>query len=655
MSKLDVNVINTIKMLSIDMIKEAGSGDSGISLSFANVFYNLFLNHLNFQSKNPHWINRDRIILNNRYLPIYYSTLHMFGYDISLDNLKEYKKLNSVTQGFPDSKNIGIEIGSITNGDVISSSVGISIGERYINSLIKSKNEKCNLINFHTYCFCTMDDLMSGLGYESLSFLAKEKLNKLIIICNDDGIGRDSSTKETYPENLIDKFISLNFNYIEVKNGHNSSAINDAIEEAKESKRPSIIMISTKYAKDSIRENTNDFFNVPLEDDDINNLSTKYKINLPILDTSEYQLELSKIVNKRLEKYISNWNKLNDQCKKIDNINEIIEFLENKNIKLDFSSNNFKLGDNYNEELLIGNSKMFNIFSSKSPFVLSLSNDNFIYTKCNINKSDIMSKDNKLGRNILCGTRTNAMGGIANGLSSLGFKVFVSAPLIDSNILLNQIRFSSMFNYRTNYIFINDSVTNSYENIGINSYNEINILRLIPNLLVFRPCDINEIIGVYEILANYNNPSVLIIGNEKIPKLDGTNPKFVVAGAYRIKRERGEATGTLIATGSEVKLALEISEELLPYGIDLRVVSMPSKELFERQNDRYKFSLIPKELKTFVIEFGETKLWNNYVLDNDYVFGLKNYSNGGTKYELLNYNGLTKDNIKAKIIELLKN
>jgi len=654
MSKLDVNIENSIKLLGVEMIKESGSGDSGITLSMSSVFYNLYLNHLNFDKNNPNWINRDRVIVNNRYLPLMYSTLHMFGYETTLDDLKEYKKLNSKIIGCSNPNVSGIEIGSLYNGDVLSSAVGIALGERYIRSLIDVEKAKCKLIDFHTYAICTIDDLMSGLGYESLSFAAKEKLNKLIILCNKDYIGKDSSTKETYTENLVDRFISLNFNIIEVKNGHNDGAINDAIDEAKDSKKPTIIIFSTKYAKDSLREGSNELYNIPLSDEDINNLAIKYKLSYPINDTLEYRNEIEKVVSKRMSKVINKWNEIKNENINDLKIKEIVEFLETKNIKIDFSSNNFKLNDNYNEELKLGNNKIFNMFASKSPFILSGSNDNFIYTKCNISTSLIMSNENRIGRNILFGGRTQAMGGIANGLASLGFKIFVSAPLIDSSILHNSVKFSSLYQLPVNYIFTNDSFINNYENNGIMAYSELNNLRLIPNLLTFRPCDINEIIGIYEIISNYKKTVAMVLGSEKTPKFVGTNPKYVVAGAYRVRREKGEANATIIATGTEVKLALEIAEELFPYGIDLRVVSMPSRELFESQNDRYKFSLILGELKTFVIEFGETKLWEKYATDEEYIFGIKNYNFSGTKTELLNYYNLTKDNIKAKIIELMK-
>jgi len=654
MSKFDTNVINNIKMLSLDMIKEAGSGNAKVALSMSQIFYNLFLNHLEFKSNNPNWINRDRIIVNNKFLPIMYSTLHMFGNDISLDSLKEYKKFNSITNGFANPATTGIDIGSIANGDVISSSVGISLGERYLEALVKEENPKCELINFHTYCVCTMDDLMSGIAYESLSFASTEKLNKLIILCNKDDIGRDSSTKETYNENLIDRFIALDFNIIEVKNGHKDGEIDDAIDEAKSSKKPSIIIFNTKYGKDSLNEGSNERYNLPLTNEDINNLCLKYNINLPINNTEELKIELQKIIDKRLNKSISKWDEIKNESVNNLKLKEIIDFLETKTIKIDFNSDNFKLNDNYNEELILGNSKMFNIFASKSPFILSGSNDNFIYTKTNISKSDIMSKENKIGRNILFGGRTLAMGGIANGLASLGLKMFVGAPLVDSTQLKLQIKFSSLFNYPVNYIFTQDSFTNSHEYLGIPLVDEINSLRLLPNTLVFRPCDIHEIIGVYEILSNYKKSSVVILHSDRTPKLLGTNPKYIVAGAYRIRREMDIPSATLIATGSEVSLALDIANELSQYGIDLRVISMPCRELFENQNDRYKYGLIPKELKTFVLEFGDTLLWNKYATDEEYIFGINKFSTSGTKVELLNYYKLNKDNIKTRIIEILK-
>lgn len=653
MSKLDNNIINNIKMLSLDMIKEAGSGDVGLSLSSSSVFYNLFMNHLKFSQKNPNWINRDRVIVSNRFLPVMYSTLHLFGYNISLDNLREFKKLNSNTLGFSSNTTEGIEINSQMTGDVITSSVGIALGKRYLDSLIKIENPKNNLINFHTYCICTYSDIMSGNAYEALSFANKEKLNNLIIVVIKDDITKDSLAKDVYKEDLEERFEQFNFEVISAK-GHNLNDIDGAFEEAKASKCPSIVIINTLYGKDSSRESSNNFYNIPLTNDEMNEFREKYKISEAFNVNQECYEGINRHISKRLDKAIAKWeenkaNSINDI-----KIKNIIDFLENKNIKIDFNVENIKINDNYEEELYLGNNKIFNILASKSPFILNASDDNYYYTKCIINKSDIMSKENPTGRNILFGGRTLALGGVINGLASLGFKMFVSTPLINSNVLRPYIRFSTQNNLPVNYIFTQDTFTNTYEDTGLACIDEINSLRIIPNLITFRPADINEIIGVYNIISNYKKTTATIIGSEKIKKLTGTNHKYVVAGAYRARRERGEANGILIATGAEVSLALKVAEELFPYGIDLRVITMPSQELFELQNDRYKYSLLPKELKTFILEFGNNSMWHKYATADEYILGINKYSTSGTKEELLKYHKLDVDTIKTKIIEIMK-
>lgn len=653
MSKFYNNVVNNIKMLSLDMIKEAGSGDVGIALSSSSVFFTLFMKHLVFDVKNPNWINRDRVVISNRFLPIMYSTLHMFGYNLSIDNLKEYKKLNSMTLGYASMDSTGIEIGSIDRGDVIASSVGIALGERYLESLIKIEKPKCKLIDFKTYCICTLEDIMNGISYESLSFISKERLNKLVLIVIKDEVCKDCNAKEVYKENLDDRFDALGFDVIEVK-GNSINIIDEAIDDANVSKKPTVIIINTIYGKDSSRENSNVSYNKPLNNQEMNDLREKCKNDLPFQVNEEYYEEIKKQINKRINKDLSKWQKEKEECIQDLKLKEIIDFLENKDVKVEFKPENIKLNDNYEEELVLGHNKIFNIFASKSPFILNCSDDNFIYTKSNIIKSDNMNSNNPTGRNILFGGRTSAMGGIANGLACLGFKVFVSTPLINSNILRSSIKFSASNNLPVHYIFTQDTFINTYENSGYGCVDEINSLRLIPNLINFRPADINEIIGVYSILANYKKSSAIIVGDEKVKKLIGTNYKYVVAGAYRVRRERGEANGILIATGTEVALAIKIAEELLPYGIDFRVVTMPSQELFKMQNNRYKYSLLPKELKTFVLEFGSSSMWHKFATDEEYIIGINDYTKSGTKEELLNYYNLNMDAIKARIIELMK-
>lgn len=652
MSKLDKNVINNIRLSSINMINSIGKGDARICLNTAPIFYLLYLNHLNFNQKDPNWINRDRLIVSNKLLPVLYATMYSFGFDISNEDLKEYNRFNAKLTGYNNPANKLTEIGSLTNFDVISSSVGINLGIRYLSALIKKEIPNSNLLNSYTYCICNIEDLMTGLAYESLSFAANQGLNKLIILCNHNNLLFDSTFSDIDIENLQDRFAALNINIINIKKGDNIMNIDDAIDEAKANKKKiNIVIFNTNYGKD-LDEDINRLDNKPLSNEDIAKLKKKYKIT----DLNKDDLkELNSIVNKRMNKYLNKWNSLYESAILNKKVFEIIDLMKNKNVKINFDSNNYQINDEYNEELINGNSKIFNLFATKSPFILSLCNDNYLNTLTKINKSENMNKDNVLGRNILFGNRTLAMGGVAVSLASLGFKVFISTPLVNSISLLPFINLSSFFNYPVYYIFTQNSFLNANDYNNISPYNEINTLRIIPNLITIRPADINEIIGSYELFSNYNQSCALIIGSQKIPKLKQSNPKYLKAGAYPVKKEINDANGIIIATGEEVTLALSVSKELLSYGIDLRVISMPCEKLFSTQSDRYKYGLLRKELKTFVIEYGDKSFWLKYVKDEDYIFGLNNYPLPGNKEELTQYYKLNKDAIKVKIIELMKN
>lgn len=653
MSKIDNSIINNIKLLGLDMIREAGSGDTGLVLGAAPVFYSLYMNFLRFNPNDANYINRDRVIVNNRLLPLMYATNHLFNKDISIDCLKEYKKLSSVTSGYAKINTPGVEMGSITNGDVIATSLGVALGERYLESLIKIEDEKCKLLNFKTICICTEEDLMNGLSYEAMSFASIQNLRNLVFIVLKSDIARDSSVKETYNEDLIDRFANLNFDLEEV-NGNNLSSLEGALEDAMLSKRTSVVIVKMTYGKDSTRENSNKKYNRPLKDEEMATLREKYGFSEPFEVKKESRDEIKKSLEKRLNKDLSKWQSIRSEALQDLKLKEIIKLLETGELTINFNPENLKVNENYEEELCVSNNKIFNLFTKKSPFILSGSNDNFYYTLSSITTSDIMSKSNPTGRNILFGGRTMAMGFIAAGLSSLGLKIFISSPLTDASILNPAIKLCAMNNLRVNFIFTKDTFLNTYEDMGNNAIAELNSLRLIPDLINFRPADIDEVIGVYDIIKNYNRPTTITIGGEKVKKMRGTNYKYVIAGGYRVKKERDMLNAIIIATGSEVNLALKIAEELEPYGIDFRVISMPCTETYDMQKEKYQSMLLPKGVKTFVIEFGSTGYWNKYATSDEYILGVNKFGMSGTRAELLSYYNLTKDAIKAKIVELLK-
>lgn len=556
MAKINEQIINNIKR----NLNESDEINTNVF-----VLFELLLNHINYKP-NESWINSDRLIISNKYKIV----------------------LNEMNKYF--SKKMDVESAMI--GDVLGTATGIALGERYLSNLVKESNPKLDLISFNTFCVCDSDDLLSGCAYESLSFAGFQKLNKLIILCqiNEDEKRNNSN------ENLLDRFMGIDFEVIEVKNILSSSTLANAIEEAKNSKKPTIIIYKTKKMK--VKELEGEI----------------------VLDSVKEHI--AKVTEKRLNKKIAKWEETKNNAGS-QSIEEIIKLLENKKTSVEFQSSNFKLGDNYNESLKVSGQKMFNILAKKSKFILSIFND--LNSVCKINNTEIMNKNNPVARNIYVGSRNNSIGYIANGLASLGFKVFLSSKLTNSTFFLPAIKQSINYKYPVTYIF---------EGSG----EDMDIFRNIPNLITFRPADINEIIGTYEIVNNLEHSTVIVLNDAIIKKIELTNPRYVLAGAYRVLKESEQLHGTIIATGSEVSLALEVAKELLNYGVNLRVTSMPSKKLFYRQSEKYRNSLIPKTLPIFVIEFGNT-IWREFT-NEEYIFSNKTIN--------------TKENIIEKIIELLK-
>ncbi len=644
MNKFDTNVINNLKMLSLDMIANGKSGNSSLCLKSAPILYTIMMKHLNFDNQNADFINRDRLIVSNDLLPLMYAGINLFTEDISLESLKDYQKLGSSCSSYAQSSTKRIEVGSNASGDVLATSAGIALGERYIEELIKLENPKCDLINYHTFCLCKEEDLLSGIGLETLEYVRCENLNKLIYV-----VIEDNNTKSNL-HHKIDDLLSLEGFNAETLNNTNLSAIDGALEDAKISKKPTILIIKDN-TKEYVREENKLY--MPYSMDELNTMRTEFGIENPFDVPTTLYTEIKNALNKRLDKFLNKWQSVYEENLSDIKIKNIIDFLKNKTFKINFNAENIKINANYDEELLISNNKIFNLMASKSPFILNVSDGNFNNTKCLIKTANFMSKEDKSARNIDFGSKTLAMGGISLGLASLGFKVFVSTPLVNVNKIFDLIKLSTQNNYDVNFIFTQDNFID--RNYGACAVSEINLLRLIPNLITIKPADIDEVVGSYEILSNLRKTAVLVMDNEKMPKLLGTNPKYVMAGAYRILKEQERLDAIIVSSGPEVKYALKVAEDLRQYNFDIRVVVMPSWELFSIQTERYQNILLPKEIKTFTLEFSNTLLWQVYASGKEYALGLNTYPKEGTKAELLNEYNLDLDAIKTKIIEILKN
>ncbi len=659
MNQNDIKAVNELKMLSIDMINRAGGGYPGIALGMAPVMYTLFTRVLNVDPKNPNFMNRDRVILSSSHIaPLYYAMLHIAGYPISKEDLMNYRRCGSNTPGLPELNNsLGVDATTSYAGDGVGESVGIALAKRYINALITEEDNKVNLLDFTTYCFLSDADIMSGTSEESFSFASAQKLNDLVFLYDANLMTSEGSTTGVLNEDIEKKFLAKGFYVDTLKDATNIKEIGRAILAAKNSKKPAIILFRTVIGKDSFNEGKNIMHSGTLSLDDSNNLRRKYNLFLPPFEISkDTVLHVENMRAPRMEKVYSKWqihyNRLKDIAN--PNIENILSLLETNKTTIDFHAENYKINEGYRESLLESNFKVMNLIAPRSNLFLGGSAGLGLTCQTLIGGSDYMSDMTPKGRNIRFGVRERAMAYILNGMSLMGLRVFGSTNACFLDEMKSGIRMSAIMNLPVTYIFTHDSLYNGEESSARIPVEQITSLRVTPNILVFRPADITELLGCWEMILKMAKPSALFISKNSIPKLPGSSSNEIAKGAYIIKKEQQKLDGILIATGSEVVSAMQISYDLYSRGLDIRVVSMPSVELFKSMGNEYENLILPKNVKTIVLEASSSFAWCRYATSDDYIIGIDDYVYPGFPLEVVQKMNYDYDSLKLKVESLLK-
>lgn len=658
MSKIDTNVINSIKILGLDMIDKAKSGHPGIVLGAAPTLYALYKDHLNVIPSKPNWINRDRFVMSAGHgSALLYSVLYHAGFDIEKEELRQFRSLNSITPGHPEYRvTPGVDVSTGPLGQGIGMAVGMALAEKYLRSIAGCEEKDCNLIDYYTYCLCGDGDLMEGVSYEALSFASTQNLNKLILLYDANHISLDEKTDATFIEDIEIRFEALDFDIYTVKNGNSYEEITSAIHKAKKSERPSIIIINTTIGKDSLLEDTNKVHGKPLTKEDLLQIKQKLKIETESFNVdnsllNHFQSTINTRVGKKYIKWQESYNRIKEQ--KNAGLHAMINLLEKNEFSIDFDDTKFKISAEYEEELRESNAKIMNFISPKNPFFLGGSADLSSSCKTNLVKSTMQSDENPVGKNIYFGVREHAMGAILNGMALSNLKVFGSTFLAFSDYLKPAIRMSALMNLPVTYIFTHDSIYVGEDGPTHEPIEQLSMLRTIPDFTTFRPADINEIMGSWEYILKNNCPTALVISKEKRKRNKNTNAKYVKYGAYMVRKEKYHLDGIIIATGTELQMALNIAKELYTKGLDIRVVSMPSMELFLKQNPKYEEQLLPKEVPTFAIEAGSGIIWNRFVTNPDYIFGVDKFGRSGKKEEVAKYMKFDEQLIMEKIANYL--
>ena len=648
--KIEEKIIGEIKSLGLDMIEEAGSGHPGIVLGAAPILYTLYLNHLRFDASNPNFYNRDRFIMSAGHgSSLLYSILYFAGYDLSLDDLKAFRRLNSKTPGHPEYKKTpGVEMTTGPLGQGFATAVGYAIAEKHTEALI---NKKEKVIDYNIYCLCGDGDLMEGVSYEAASLAGSLKLDNLIVLYDSNKITMDGKIDNVFDEDITKRFESMNWTVLTTSD--EPQDIDDAIIKAKEADKPTIIQVATTIGKDSSLADSNKSHSGCFDKEEISKIKTTLGVrDIPFTISNEAVEEFRSYIKERNKDLVTNFDKIKEMLdeEEMSILNKLIN--PDKSIKL--TTLDYTKPDDNEELLRISAKKVLNSYSLISPLIIGGNADTSSSTKIYLNELTPFTKDNYIGRNINFGVREHAMASIANGLALAGYRPFVSTFLSFSDYLKPALRLTALMDLPVTYIFTHDSISIGQDGPTHQPVEQLVSLRAIPNMEVFRPADSNEVIGSFKTIYENNSPSSLIIGRDSIKILESTSISATSKGGYIVHNEERKLDGVIIATGEEVTLALEVMQLLKEKGYDLRVVSMPSIERYNNLTKEEKEELLPLGVKKFVIEKGSSYSWYSFVYKDSYLFTLDKFGASGKTEEVNSFYGFTKEEISLKIEALLK-
>ena len=648
-------IVNQIRCLGIDMIDAANSGHPGIVLGAAPIMYALYANHLRFDPENPEYFNRDRFIMSAGHgSALLYATLYMAGYDISLDDLKNFRQLDSKTPGHPEyGVTPGVDCSTGPLGQGFATAVGMAMAEANLRT--RYNIDKKEVIDFNTYVLCGDGDLMEGISYEAASLAGTLKLNKLIVLYDSNNVCLDGKTALTFNENVSMRFISQGWRVITVEDGNNVEAISNAIAEAKKTEdKPTLIEIKTVIGKGSMLEGTNKVHGSPLTKEDITKLKEKWEIrDIPFQISQNTCDEFRTLINERCnglnEKFMNLVSTLEEPIQKE------LAFFMGKDKSIDFKDLIYDAPEDNIESPRDTSKKILNTIVKRTPYILGGSADLFAANKTYIEDEGNFSRENYLGKNIYFGVREHAMGAILNGLSLVGFRPYASTFLAFQDYLKPAMRLTALMNLPNIYVFTHDSISVGEDGPTHQPVEQILALRSLPNMEVFRPADANEVIGVYKtIFEKESGPAVITLSRNKLPILECTKGNEVEKGGYIALDSMRKPDGIVISSGEELHQVIEAAKNLRTKGIELRVVSMPNLERFLKQDEEYIESVIPVEIRKIVVEATTSYSWNRIIFNRKYIITQDQFGASGKWKDIYKKYGFDAKSLEEKIENLLK-
>src|SRR6056300_7974 len=639
---------NCIRFLAIDAVQKANSGHPGMPMGMADIATVLYEKHLKYDPNDPKWIDRDRFILSNGHgSMLLYACLYLTGYkDINLEDIKNFRQLRSPTAGHPEYGELdGIETttGPLSQG--LSNGVGFAIAEKKLSSSLGQ-----DLINHYTYVFAGDGCLMEGLSHEACSLAGHLKLNKLIVFFDDNSISIDGPLSLSSSDNVAQRFKSYNWNILTI-DGHNHNEIDNAIVNAKSSDKPTLICCKTKIGFGSPnKESKSSSHGSPLGIEEIELTRKNLDWNHDQFIIPDDLLEQWRGFAKKNIEIKNNWQNKNKDFLQSDKFEEFFNLkLEDKikdeivNFKKTYAADETKYATRKASEksLELLNNHVQNFIGGSADLTGSNNTKN--------SEMGIFNADNYNGSYVYYGIREHAMAGVMNGLALHGgIRAYGGTFLVFSDYCRPSIRLAALMNIPAIYVMTHDSIGLGEDGPTHQPVEHLAALRAIPNLKVIRPCDIIETIESWEIALETKSPTILALTRQSLPtyKRESYNENMVNKGAYVIKNYT-DYHASIFASGSEVEIAVEASNKLKEENINLRVISFPSMELFENQNNEYKKNIMG-EKPLFAIEAGIINGWEKYINHNNFI-GMNSFGESGPYKDVYKYFGITSDEICKKI------
>lgn len=611
--------IATIRSLGIDMINKANSGHPGMVLGSAPALYTLFTKELKVYPKQSKWFNRDRFVLASGHASaLLYSLLHLSGYNLTMDDLKSFRQWGSRTPGHPEVDiTDGVDASSGPLGQGIPQAIGMAMAEKYLAS--QFNKDGYDIIDHYTYVLCGDGDMQEGVTYEATSLAGHLSLGKLIVLYDANKVTLDGSLDMSFSEDVKKRYEAINWQVLEVNDGNDINSIAKAIKKAKkETFKPTLIIVNTIIGFGSKNQGTSAVHGAPLGIEDGKNAKVSYGFEYDDFFVPEsVYADFAKNVELKGKRSYNKWNKLMKEYKNAypNEYNELMNAIDG-NYDLDYDEFLSQYKEGQMEATRNTSHKVINLAASQNKTFLSGTADLASSTKTTINNSNRFSVEDYTGRNLYFGIREFAMVSIMNGMTlHKGVKVAAGGFLVFSDYFKGALRMAALQRLPIILPLSHDSIAVGEDGPTHQPIEQLAMMRSTPGVTVLRPADASELCACWKYaLKSTYKPTALILTRQDLPNVTNATYEQVSKGGYIVSKEENECDGIIIATGSEVSLALKAKEELKKLGKDVRVVSMPSTDVFDRQNDAYKEEVLPKHIrKRLAVEMAIDFGWHKYV------------------------------------------